>query len=215
MRSFSCCFSISKYFSVFFLSIFLSNGAIRMAIQRRQQKFIAQLPQALFSLASILKAGSSLNSAILRLQYQLDSPMADEIGLINRQMRLGMPVDQCFDNLYHRIPREEVLIVTCLLKIAMRTGGSVADIIEAHAYSQQAVQQLKEKSYALTAQARLQGWVMALMPWLMLLALTAISPALSSYFYKTKVGTWVLMVIFLLDILGIFFIRQILRTSGA
>jgi tight adherence protein B len=205
--------SIIVTVSVLVGALLIPKLLIRWAINRRYQKFNLLLPKALLSLSAMLKSGLNLSTALTRLETVCPSPVSEEISLLSRQLQMGVSFEQSFTNLYLRIPLESVMITTGLFKISFKTGGSLAQLLESHAKSLQNRQHQIAKADALTSQARLQAWVMGLMPIAIFFAIALVSPELSKYFYEAEQGFWVTGLIVFLDLCGILMIQRILRAS--
>ena len=192
----------------------IPKAVIRRAIRRRYEKFNLQLPKALLSLSAMLKAGLNLTLALNRLEGVSPSPLSEEVGVLNRQLRLGVSFDQGFESLHQRIPLESVMITTSLFSVSVKTGGSLANLLGSHAKSLQHRQHQIAKTDALTTQARLQAWVMGFMPVVLFLAIQLVSPELAQCFYDTQTGQWVIGLIVILDLSGIWMIHRILRVNA-
>jgi tight adherence protein B len=195
------------------LCLLLPKLLFSLALKARAQRFEQQLPEALVSLASLLRAGLSLNLALSRLQSVLLPPLSQELGLVVREHRLGTSIDDCLAHLYLRMPLESVMVTTSLLRVALKTGGSMANMLDKHAMCIRANLHLEAKAKVLSSQGRMQAWVMGLLPLALLLALDFVAPELTRYFYDTEIGKYCLVIIVVLELLGVVLIRRILRLS--
>src|SRR5690606_41118621 len=98
--------------------------------RRRGRRFHQQLPDLLMALASALRAGSGLQSALRHIVAQSPSPLAQEFGFMLRQQRMGVAFDQALADLYGRMPSEGTSLVVSSLTIAAHSGGGVAEVLE-------------------------------------------------------------------------------------
>jgi len=97
------------------------------------------------------------------------------------------------------------------LRIAAQTGGNLADTLERIAATLRARAQLQGRVQALTAQGRMQAWVLAALPPLLLLALDRLEPDIMATLWHTPLGWGVLATVVVLEVLGVVWIRRIVR----
>lgn len=142
--------------------------------QRRHRIFVQQLPDTLTLIASGLKSGVPLIANLQMVARESGKPMRDEVSVLLRQIRLGESFAKVLDDWLHRMPSLDLEPVVIALKLAQQTGGQQAIILTKLANTMRAKQQLQLRVEALTAQGRMQGKVMSLLPLLMVTALYAI-----------------------------------------
>lgn len=144
---------------------------LRRLRARRQRKFVQQLPDTLMLLSSGLKSGVPLIANLQLVVRESGKPMSDEIAVLLRQIRLGESFAKVVDDWLTRMPSQDLERVVIALKLAQQSGGQQALILTRLAQTMRAKQQLQLKVEALTAQGRMQGKVMSLLPLLMVAAL--------------------------------------------
>ncbi len=181
-------------------------GAVR---KRRLRRIEAQLPDAIMSLAGALRAGASLNTGLVQLAQELQAPLAQEIELIVREQRLGVAQDTALDNFARRIPLPMVVLLVSTIRIAAETGGELADALVRTAHTLRAVAQAEGKIAALTAQGRMQAWVVGLLPVLLLLVLNRMEPEAMGKLWTTPIGWGALAAMVFLEGMGMWLIRRI------
>lgn len=205
-------------------SIFIAGTATILAARlpgwhiarlRRQRllRFQQQLPDALLALGLGLKAGASVTTAMRHIVEQTDAPLAQEFGLILREQRLGVTFDSALTNLNARVPTESTSLLVAALRISAQTGGNLAEALESIANTLRSSLQLQARIRALTAQGRLQAWVMAALPLLLAGVLNRLEPEAMAVLWQTKVGWAVLLVLTLLEVTGIVLIRRIVSIN--
>ena len=138
---------------------------------RRRQKFEQQLPDALMMLSGGLRAGVGLNAAMQQLVSEAHPPLAQEFMLMLREQRLGVTLEQSLNNLARRMPTQTTVLVVSAMRIASDTGGGLAETLERTAHTIRSRLQMEGKIAALTAQGKLQAWVVSLLPMLLMLVL--------------------------------------------
>lgn len=176
---------------------------------KRQEKFEQQLPDALMMLSGGLRAGVGLSAAIQQLVKETPPPLSQEFSLVLREQRLGVPMEQSLNNLNRRIPTQTTTLVMSAMRIASETGGSLADILERTSQTIRSRLQMEGKIRALTAQGKLQAWVVGALPLGLMLILNRMEPEAMSLMWHTPLGWGTLTVIAILEVLGVYVIRKI------
>ncbi|ARP81071.1 pilus assembly protein [Bordetella genomosp. 8] len=177
--------------------------------RRRERRFDAQLPDMLLALGSSLRAGTSLAGALRQLVEHCEPPLSQEFGLLLREQRLGVSFDQALRNLRARMPGEATGLVVAALRIAAHTGGNLAEALDRIAAVLSARLQLQERIRTLTAQGRLQAWIVGALTPCLAVVLTLLDPASMSLLWHSQAGWAALGVIAMLETAGIMWIRRI------
>ncbi len=194
------------------LLVFLApNWLVARARRRRLAQFDGQLPAMLLALAGALRAGAGIQTAIGQITAQAAAPLSQEFALVQRQQRLGISFEQSLDDLFVRMPSESTGLLVSALKIATQSGGNLAEALERIAQTLQARQHIQGRIRALTSQGKMQAWVMAGLPLLLIMVLNMLDPAAMSPMWFHPAGWLVLGIIFLLEALGMWLILKIVN----
>lgn len=177
---------------------------------RRMQKFEEQLPDALMMLAGGMRAGVGLGSAMAQLVAEAPAPLGQEFSLLLREQRLGVTLEQSLNNLSRRMPTQTTTLVVSAMRIANETGGGLAETLERTANTIRSRLQMEGKIRALTAQGKLQAWVVGLLPVGLMLVLTKLEPVAMDMIWHTKLGWGTLLVLAILEFMGVYVIRKII-----
>lgn len=191
--------------------MFVPQYGITRYRQRRLRRFDEQLPDLLLALAGALRAGSGMQSALHYIVEQAQPPLSQEFGLMLREQRMGVAFDQALTSLYQRMPTEGTGLVVSSLTIAAQSGGSLAETLERIAATLRARLHLLGRIHALTAQGRLQAWVMAALPFALAAVLHHLDPQSMQALWTTPTGWAVIATVLLLELVGVLFIRRIVN----
>lgn len=177
--------------------------------QRRLRRFEEQLPDALMMLSGGLRAGIGLSSALAQLVAESRPPLSQEFSLMLREQRLGVPLEQALGHLSLRMPTQTTVLITSAMRIANETGGGLAETMERTAATVRSRLQMESKIGSLTAQGKLQAWVVGGLPLVLMLILDRMEPEAMSMLWHSRVGWAVLAVIAVFEGMGIYVIRKI------
>ena len=178
---------------------------------RRLNKFSVQLEDALNMISGALKAGFSINQALEEVADQDIHPLSVEFRLLTQEIRLGVSLEQALDNMSRRLESDDFELVAVAISTARKTGGELTGTLSRVAGLIRERVRIAQKVRALTAMGRLQAVMIGLMPYLLLLGMYHVSPALINSFFSTPAGAIGLIAVTLLDIAGFFWIRKITK----
>lgn len=182
---------------------------VRFLRDRRLRAFVRQMPDALRMLASSLRAGAGLNVALEVITKDQSPPLAQEFALLLREQRMGVSFEDALTHLERRLPVEEFRLFTAALRIARSVGGNLSEILESLAETLTRKAEVEGKIRSLTAQGKIQGLVMTLLPVLLMLILRAMEPKAMALLFHSLIGWVVLVIIAIMEVLGYVFIRKI------
>jgi tight adherence protein B len=178
--------------------------------RRRLRRFEEQLPDALMMMCGGLRAGVGMTAAMQQLVAEAHAPLAQEFMLLLREQRLGVTLEQSLSNLARRMPTQTTILVVSAMRIAGETGGGLAETLERTAHTIRSRLQMEGKIRALTAQGKLQAWVVSLLPLLLMLVLDRMEPEAMSHLWHSRIGWATLTAIGILELLGVWVIRRII-----
>lgn len=177
--------------------------------KRRLRQFEQQLPDALMMLCGSLRAGASMSSAIQQMASEAQNPLAQEFSLVLREQRLGVSMEQSLNNLSRRVPTQTTVLVVSAMRIASETGGGLAETLERSSHTIRSRLQMEGKIEALTAQGKMQAWVVGSLPILLMLVLNQMEPDSMAMLWHSRIGWATLVVIAFLEVMGVYLIRRI------
>ena len=194
---------------VFFALAMLPRMGYAWMRKRRLRQFEQQLPDALMMLCGSLRAGASMSSAIQQMASEAQNPLAQEFSLVLREQRLGVSMEQSLNNLSRRVPTQTTVLVVSAMRIASETGGGLAETLERSSHTIRSRLQMEGKIEALTAQGKMQAWVVGSLPILLMLVLNQMEPDSMAMLWHSRIGWATLVVIAFLETMGVYLIRRI------
>lgn len=203
-------FSVIYIFAVIFFLI-LPFLLIKKFKKIQIEKMDQQLPDALMLISGGLKSGASLSTALFQLTHECLPPLKNEIALIIKEQKVGLPLNDALFNFQQRMPINSVVLMTTSIRIALETGGELAETLTKAAETLRQINQSEGKIKALTAQGKMQAWVVGLMPIALILVLSQMEPEAMDKLWSTPAGWIALTGIALFEVMGMIFIRKIVN----
>lgn len=132
--------------------------------ERRIERIQEQLPDALQMLSSSLRAGVGLSPAMEVLVQDGQPPLAQELALVLRQQHMGVRAEVALESFAKRVPIVDAELFVSAVNISREVGGNLAETLATLSETLRRRLIMEKKVKALTAQGRLQGIVMAMLP---------------------------------------------------
>lgn len=184
---------------------------IRYLQSRRRERLRRQIPDALMLMAGAMRAGSSLSVAMARAASASPSPARPHLERVLGDLRLGTSMAEALHAFERRVGVEEVTLVATAIRVGSETGGPLAVTLESLADAIRRRLAIESRIRALTAQGRLQAWVMALLPAVVLALLALVDPPSFNEIVFTQGGRIVLAAVVIAQVLGFRMVRRIVR----
>lgn len=178
---------------------------------RRRTKFNAQLPEALATMANALRAGFSLSQAFDSVVELGDRPMCEEFLIFQQQLRIGMSFEDALESMSERVGSDDLTLVTTAILISRKTGGNVTEIFDKISETIRGRQKIERKVRSMTAQGRVQGIIVSILPILLGIFMFIIKPGMMTSFLFSLTGLVSITVMLLLITVGWLIIRKIIR----
>ena len=177
----------------------------------RFDRFEQRLPDALDMMVSALRAGHSFTSAMGTAARESSQPVAAELRVCVDEQNFGLELRTAMTNLTIRVPIDDVRMIVTAILIQKESGGNLAEILEKVASIIRDRFRLKRQIRVFTAQGRLTGWILAILPVVLGMGLYMVSPDNMSLLWKRPVGVKLLWTASIMTLVGGLIIRKIIR----
>ncbi len=178
---------------------------------KRFGRFEQNLPDALDMIVGALRAGHSLVAAIGIVGREAADPVGPEFRICFDEQNFGMDFRAVMLNLIARTPVQDVRIVVTAMLIQKESGGNLAEILDKVACITRDRYRLKKQIQVHTAQGRLTGWVLALLPVGLGLGLYLFNPTYMSVLWERPIGQKMMYTSAIMTCVGSLIIRSIIR----
>ena len=199
-------------------ALFLSAGFlplpflyVRHRRTKRLFKLEQQLPEALGMMVSALRVGHSLIASLGAVAQDCHEPISGEIRKCFEEQNYGVDLRTALVNLTERAPIQDFRIFAAAVLIQKESGGNLAEVLENVAQTTRERFRLKKQVSVHTAQGRMTGWILSLLPVGLGLAMYFVNPDGMSVLWKRPMGLKLLYTAIGMDIAGALIIRKIVR----
>jgi len=151
--------------------------ALSFLESRRLGKLERQLPTTIDAMAGALQAGSSLAQAMELTSREVAAPIGVELGIVVREMAVGVPMQEAFANMLNRARSLDLDMLVTAIIIQHRIGGNLSQILRNISHTIRERLRIKGEIAVLTAQQRLSGYIVSGLPLFIIGALFIIAPS--------------------------------------
>lgn len=147
-----------------FLGLRVPRFYVRTMAKRRMQAFDGQLSDTLNLWVNALRSGYSVLQSMEAIATELPPPVSVEFERVVQEVRLGLSVEQALANMYRRVPSEDLDLVITAVNIQREVGGNLAEVLDTISFTIRERVRIKGEIRTLTAQGRVSGWIISLLP---------------------------------------------------
>jgi tight adherence protein B len=186
---------------------------LKIAAQRRTMAFDRQLPDVLATIASTMRAGHGLRTALRAIADDSAAPACEEFARVLGEERLGRPLDEAIAAMCERIGSHDLEYVATAVNVQSQTGGSLAGLFDTLSETVRERQRHARKVKALTSLGRMSAIVLVSMPIGLGALMTLISPQYMAPLLTTSTGHVLIGVCLTSMAIGALFLRQIVSVK--
>lgn len=184
---------------------------LHMKFKRRMAKLEYDLPTALQFIVNALRAGHALNSALSIVGTEGPVGCREDFAQLNDSMRLGVPIGQAFQQMLHRTPSVDLQFMATAMLIQRETGGNLTEILDRLNSVVMERKRMRGHVKALTGQARMSGYMVGALPFLLGMGMFAMNPKYLQPMFQYKMGHYALGGAFMLQLVGFLVMRKIIN----
>jgi tight adherence protein B len=186
-------------------------GFVYFKRSKRFGSFEAGLPEALDLMVSGLRAGHSLIAAMGLVGRECPDPVGGEFKICFEEQNYGLELKNALDNLTDRVPLQDIRIVATAITIQKESGGNLAEVLDKTSFIIRERFRLKRNIQTHTAQGRLTGWILTLLPVALGIAIYMINPTMMSVLWTRDIGVKLLWASAGMTVIGGLIIRKIVN----
>jgi len=178
---------------------------------KRMAKFEEQLPEAMDIMVRALKAGHPFTETLRLVAEEMDEPISKEFGITFSDINYGLEVKQAFLNLLERVPNMTLMTLVIAVIVQRETGGNLAETLANISAVIRGRFRFQRKVKTLSAEGRMSAWVLVLIPFILFIGLMVTTPSYLTIMIEDPKGIKIILVSFTMIVIGIFWLRRIIR----
>jgi tight adherence protein B len=186
---------------------------IRYMARKRLAAFEDAFPDAISLMARSLRAGHALTSSLAVVAEEAPEPIQSEFRALYEQHNYGLPLPQVLRTFGRRIPIIDVRFFATAVLMQRETGGNLAEVLDNLATVMRDRIRVRRQMAVLTAQGRMTGWILGLLPAVIALGMYWLDPDQMTEFVKDPTGFKLFMLAIVLEVVGAFAIKKIVQVD--
>jgi tight adherence protein B len=198
---------LSLLFAV--LAAIVIRAWIGRRVTKRQKAFDAQLVDVLQLMAGSIRSGFGLMAAMDTVATEISAPAGEEFRRVGIEVQLGRDVDDALTAMAARVGSEDFKWVVEAIEIHREVGGDLAEILDSVMGTVRDRMRIRRQIKTLSAEGRMSGMILALLPIVLAILITLITPEYLTVLFTTAVGRTMVIVEVVLMVIGVFWIRRI------
>ena len=178
---------------------------------KRLRKITSQLPDVFDMMSQALRAGHALGGAVQIIYEQMPPPIATEFAQVYHEQNLGVRIEDALQSMADRVDSLDVRFFVTAVVIQRQTGGDLAEGLDNISNVIRERIELAGLVRGLTAEGRLSGWVLFVLPVIVFGATMYLNPDYGAMLFDDPMGRIMLMVAIGMQLMGIAMIRWIVN----
>ncbi|MGE5707979.1 MAG: type II secretion system F family protein, partial [Bacteroidota bacterium] len=168
-----------------------------------------QLPNALMLIINGVKAGNSFLQALQIVASQMPPPISNQFAHTIQDINWGLTIEAALARLGERVGTVDMDLVVTAVLIQRETGGNLSEIFSnIHDTIRERIR-MQGEVQALTAQGRLSGWVLSILPTGVGVLFYLFNPSYIMTLFTDPRGQWVAAAALISQVIGVIAIRRI------
>jgi tight adherence protein B len=190
---------------------FLPTLLVKLKKKGILKKIDQQLPDTIMLLSNSLKAGYSFMQAVEVASRELPQPICLEFKQLLKEVNLGVNAEKALEGLTERVQSEDMKLVIMAVLIQRQIGGNLSEILDNISDTIRSRIKLKGEINVLTAQGKISGFIISMLPIVLGVAIFAVNPTYIVVLFTEPIGMAMLGASVIMQLLGIFIISKIIK----
>jgi len=187
----------------------------KLVISRRQKErikaFDSQLNEGVIIISNSLKAGYSFLQAVAAVAEETKDPFSKEFKKLFKEISLGISEEVAMRNLTERMESGDLRLIINAILIQKDIGGNLSEILDNIGETIRERQKIQEELKTLTAQGRLSGIIVMLIPICLGLIIYLFNKEYILLLFNTPIGILMISASVINQLLGLLMIKKIIN----
>ncbi|MDI6757009.1 MAG: type II secretion system F family protein [Endomicrobiia bacterium] len=194
-----------------FAGYMIPSAVVKYLENKKLGIFEEQLMDALGTISTAMRAGSSLVQAMEVVTAEAASPLKEEFSEVLRQVQLGNSIDKALKEMTERVKSQDLRLAVLAITVTREYGGNLGENLMRISAVMRERKKIRGKIDAITAQGRLSGWVVTFVPLGLLFVLKWMEPEMFGLMFTTFLGNILLGISVILVSIGNYVIMKIVK----
>ena len=176
---------------------------------KQQQLFNKQLGESLTIMSNCMRSGYSFQQAMHSISKEMQPPISTEFGRVVREINYGATLEQALNNMALRVSSKDFDLLISAVITSVQVGANLSEILDTISETITDRIRLREEVRVFSAQGRMSGIIIGLLPVVVILFLMILNPTYLTDFVNNPLGKVLLVASALLEVIGFVLINRI------
>jgi len=178
--------------------------------KKRRVAFDGQIVDALVTMSASFRSGFSLLRAMQMVAQEMPAPISKEFERVVNEVGVGRPLEEALRASVARVGSYDFDLVVTAIVIHLQVGGNLAEILETIADTIRERAKVMGEMRALTAEGRISGLVLVILPIALAVVLYAKRPEYMGTLINDPIGPSLIGTAAALQVVGVLIMRRML-----
>ncbi|MDD5020792.1 MAG: type II secretion system F family protein [Endomicrobiaceae bacterium] len=176
--------------------------------ENRIRKIDKQIIEAIRIFKNTIMTGQSVIQAVDAVSNQTNDPLASEFKKVYNSVSFGISLDDALKQTSQNIQSQQYKLFIDSIRISNVTGAKLSDILDKIERSITQQIAIYSKVEALTAQGKISGLIVSVIPFFIILLVYFLEPDIMGVLFTTTLGNLIFFVSVIMLLLGSVFMRK-------
>ena len=177
--------------------------------KRRLNAFQEQLPDSIDMLVSAMKAGYSFQAAMNFIGQEVHEPLGPEFARFYDEQRLGIDVRTALLSMLERVNSMDLKMFVTAVLVQRESGGNLAEVLANISDIMRERFAMEGEIKTLTAESKLSARILAGLPVVVFLGISAVNPTFMRPMWTQPVGQAMMILAGVSVVIGYFIMMRI------
>ncbi|WP_312653293.1 type II secretion system F family protein [Aminipila sp.] len=182
---------------------------VQKARKKRQTEFNKQLGESLVVMSNCIKSGFTFMQSMESIANDMQPPISTEFAKTLREMRFGVNKSDALHHMVDRVQNNDLGLLVSAVMTSEQVGGNLSEILDIISDTIKDRIRIKQEVRVLTAQGRMSGIVIGLLPVFIILLLMILNPEYFKSFFEASIGKIMIGVSVMMEMIGFIIINKI------
>ncbi len=182
---------------------------VKRARTKRARLFNKQLGESLTVMSNCIRSGYSFQQALGSVAKEMPPPISTEFSRVVREINYGASMEDALNNMVSRVKNNDLKLLVSAVITSLQVGANLSQILDTIAETVNDRIRLREEVRVFSAQGRISGIIIGLLPAVMFVFLMIVNPEYLMGFMEKTLGQILLAISVVLEVLGFFIINKI------
>lgn len=161
---------------------------LKFRYNRRLKAFNDMLGDTINLMVNGIRAGYSILQAMEAVSREMGPPISTEFARVVQEVQLGISLEDAMDNMLRRVPSDDLDMLITAINVQREVGGNLAEVLDTISFTIRERVRIKGEIKALTAQSRVSGYMVAMVPVVLAVIIYLINPDFMGLLFKHICG---------------------------